>query len=298
MSDGNGGAIRILGNATVIDSCTFVNNTAVNGSAVCFESGIVLLIRNSTFIDNTGVNGTVYMHKDAESTVIYTSTFQNNTAYLGAGVFYAGPVWYFIDASTFQKFSGNNVTYNSTVIVNGTHNITVVAYENNGTDIFTGFAENITERARLCIDTVYVSLIGLDGGYHAGNVRDDPTDFVTGMNMVAPDGKIIFVNSSEEWSMADLYGGRSSYVNYKFNVTFVGNNTTLKKFKFTNGVYAYDVSLSGFNIVNDDGCVVWQARNGTVTNCSFTSKDTVAFVVTGANLTIVDSSLLVVVIFS
>ena len=288
LSDGNGGAIRILSNATVIDSCTFINNTAVNGSAVCFESGIVFLIRNSTFIDNHAVNGTVYMHKDAESTMIYSSTFRNNTAYLGGGVFYAGPVWYYIDGATFQKFSGNNATYNATRVVNGS-SVIVSAYNDNGTNIFTGFAPNETDRARLCIDTVYVALIGRDGNPHTGDNRSDPTDFDTALSMVAPNGKIIFVNSTETWNMYDWYS-KQNYINYKYNVTIIGNDTRLVGFKFTNGVYAYDVSLSGFNISNDDGCVVWQARDGTVTNCSFTSENTVAFIVEGENMIITDSS--------
>ena len=283
LSDGNGGAIRILGNTTVIDSCTFVNNTAVNGSAVCFESGIVFLIRNSTFIDNHAVNGTVYMHKDAESTLIYSSTFRNNTAYLGGGVFYAGPVWYYIDGATFQSSEDyNNATYNATISI-------VSAYDKNGTFVFTGFDPDYNKRARLCIDTVYVSLMGLDGNPHAGDVRSDPTDFNTALSMVAPNGKIIFVNSTETWNMNEWYS-KQNYINFKYNVTIIGNDTRLVGFKFTNRVYAYDVSLSGFNISNDDGCVVWQARNGTVTNCSFTSKNTVAFIVEGENMTIVGSS--------
>lgn len=277
---GNGGALRIINDAAVIDNCTFMNNTACNGSAISFEKGVVLIIRDSTFINNTALgNGTVYMYDDANSTMTFNSNFMDNTAYLGSAIYYAGPVWYYADLLTLTRLNqttSNNDTYNDTL-----------PYWDNNTKIFTGFNESYMLRAKLCLMDVYVNLAGYTG-VHNGT-RDDPTDIAMAFQMVAPTGTIYFVNSSEIWNMSELYSSSES-VNYKFGITFEGNNTTSTDYKFINSVYGYDVTMSDFHIINTDTCVEWKARNGTIINSSFTSKDHVAFNLTGENLTICDSS--------
>lgn len=280
---GNGGALRIINDDVVIENCTFMNNTACNGSAISFEKGIVLIIEDSTFINNTALgNGTVYMYDDANSTMTLNSTFRDNTAYLGSAIYYAGPVWYYADGFTLTNLINANET-NKDLYAGS------LPYWENNTKIFTGFNESYWDRAKLCVMDVYVTLEAkLDGQTHNGTI-DDPTDFDMAFQMVAPTGTIHFVNSSETWNMSKLYN-KNEATNYKFGITFEGNNTTVTDYKFINSIYAYDVTMSGFNIINNDTGVEWKARNGIIINSSFTSKDHVAFNITGENLIICDSS--------
>jgi len=278
---GNGGALRIINDAAVIENCTFMNNTACNGSAISFEKGVVLIIENSTFINNTALgNGTVYMYDDANSTMTLNSTFMDNTAYLGSAIYYAGPVWYYADGLTLTNLIKANDT-------NKDLYDDILPYWENNTKIFTGFNESYWYRAKRCVMDVYVNLAGYSG-VHNGT-RDDPTDVGMAFQMVAPTGTIHFVNSSETWNMTKLYN-KNEEINYKFGITFEGNNTTSTDYKFINTVYGYDVTMSDFHIINTDTCIEWKARNGRIINSSFTSKDHVALNITGNDLTICDSS--------
>ena len=278
---GNGGALRIINDAAVIENCTFMNNTACNGSAISFEKGVVLIIENSTFINNTALgNGTVYMYDDANSTMTLNSTFMDNTAYLGSAIYYAGPVWYYADGLTLTNLIKANDT-------NKDLYDDILPYWENNTKIFTGFNESYWYRAKRCVMDVYVNLAGYSG-VHNGT-RDDPTDIGMAFQMVAPTGTIHFVNSSEIWNMTKLYN-KNEEINYKFGITFEGNNTTSTDYKFINTVYGYDVTMSDFHIINTDTCIEWKARNGRIINSSFTSKDHVALNITGNDLTICDSS--------
>lgn len=250
-SNPNGGVIYITKDNTVIDGCSFYNNSAVNGSCIIMVSGDILTVMNSTFNgNNASYGGAIYINNCTNQSMIYTSTFKDNVAYLGAGIYYNETLWYTEEDNTYIS---NTIT-------------------NTDSEMASLYTDIYYLKANRTYRIVYVKI----GGDGLGNEPDHPTTFAKGFDMVAPRGQIIFVENGETLTYSGI-----SRSNAKFGVAFIGNNTTLEGITFNNLVQGYDVNISGFHFVNNDSCVIWQGRNGNIVNCTFTSKDESALILRG-----------------
>ena len=73
----NGGVIRTLG-ASTINTCTFINNTAVNDGGVIYTTGANLTIENSNFTGN-GANRGSAVYSTSANVSVTSCSFINNT---------------------------------------------------------------------------------------------------------------------------------------------------------------------------------------------------------------------------
>ena len=96
-SSGNGGAVYVVGNDTLISFCDFDRNTAEsgNGSAI-YTEGLRTTIVFSDFTNHKAIDGTVYI--EGNNSVFNACEFYNNTADCGACIYAEG---------------NNNVVFNS-----------------------------------------------------------------------------------------------------------------------------------------------------------------------------------------
>ncbi|OWT32723.1 hypothetical protein BGI41_06195 [Methanobrevibacter sp. 87.7] len=102
----------------IIDSCTFINNSAVNGSAISYPTGFqfsgdrIGVINNCTFINNTATDYAGALFVDPTMTMNITNNkFYDNTAEYGAAVV-VGNVDKSIEGNSNITFINNTMTNN------------------------------------------------------------------------------------------------------------------------------------------------------------------------------------------
>ena len=269
--NGNGGVLYWNGDNAYIYNCTFQNNvlsdyTSSGKGGVIYVTGNsdIFTVEKCTFKDNKAYDGgAIYVDDVTDNTLIYNSVFTGNyVAHYGGALYYEGSICYYVDENTNRDFSGNYAAGNS-------------LYAN----IYDG-------EATKCILDVYVSLNG--GG--DGSTFNTPTNFKNGFKLVAPNGKITFVKENEIFNLGEDY--RIS----KFNVTFIGNHSTLNDASFT--ITPTSHSIKFYNLIftgNSEYTIIWNGVDGIVENCIF--KDNggnnglkgAAIQVYGNNLVIINS---------
>ena len=240
--NGDGGVLYWNGDNAYIYNCTFRNNklSSSNGKGGAIFIGgdsDIFVIEDCNFFTNEAYNGgAIYVDDVTDNTLIYNSAFATNTAsHYGGALYYEGGICYYVDDHT--SFTGNSATGDS-------------QYD----DIYD------SDGATKCILDVYVSLNG--GG--TGKTFNSPTTFQNGFKLVAPNGKITFVNKNEIFTIKDNY-----HIS-KFNITFLGNNSTLKDLSFTINPTSYSIKF--YNLIftnNEDYTIIWSSIDGVVENCTF-----------------------------
>ena len=263
------GNILVDGNNIKINNVIFKNgknnNLFTNGSAVELLNGSDFFMVHCTFINNTAYNGgAVYINNETNSSYILDCVFHDNTASnLGGAVFVESGIYYFISSSTRD-------TFNTTFRYND-------LYDDN-TYVF--------------MEDVWVvsNVVTGNGTY------DDPTGFNDAFNRVSPFGTIHFRISGDVFDYTALPYLDKTCV--KINLTFMGNNTTIKGLTFICGEYATGVSIYNF-IFSDyskNSVIFWQGDNGKIVNCSFINNggfdvgDGAAVNVDANNLNIINCS--------
>ena len=273
---GDGGVIYWNADNGYVYNCTFTNNKLTGSSS---KGGAIMVTGNSdifivelcTFSGNDAYDGgSIYVNDVTNNTLILKSNFVSGKAtHYGGAIYYNGKICYYIDDDT--VFAANTASGDS-------------RYK----DIYDA-------QTTKCIMDVYVSLDGTGDG----SSFDNPTNFNTGFNKVAPGGKITFVKANE------VYNLNSNYAIGKFAISFYGNNSTFKGASFTIAPAAYNINFN--NIIfksNSINAIVWDGIGGNVINCSFIDNGGsgglkgAAIQGTGNNLTIINSMFAVTSAFS
>ena len=243
--NGNGGVLYWNGDNAYIYNCTFQNNvlssyTSSGKGGVIYVTGNsdIFTVEKCTFKDNKAYDGgAIYVDDVTDNTLIYNSVFTGDYAtHYGGALYYEGSICYYVDENTNRDFSGNFAGGNS-------------AYAN----IYDG-------EAIKCILDVYVSLNGDGDGF----TFNTPTNFNNGFKLVAPNGKINFVAENEIFNLGEDY--RIS----KFNVTFLGNHSTLNDASFI--ITPTSHSIKFYNLIftgNTEYTIIWNGVDGVVENCTF-----------------------------
>ena len=236
------GNIHVVGDNVKISGSLFKNgcNNTVGGvgSAVVLMGGNDFLIESCTFINNHAYNGgAVYIKNVTDSSYILNSVFIGNTASnLGGAVFIEAGIYYFISDSTRK-------TFNTTMRFN---------------DLFDNNTLVYMEDVWVVKDVVV-----------ANGTYDDPTGFNDAFNKVSPFGTIHFKIANETYDYTSL--GYLEKTCVKFNLTFAGNNTTIKGLTFICSEYATGVKIYNFIFSDYSGSpvIIWNGDNGMVVNCTF-----------------------------
>ena len=243
--NGNGGVLYWNGDNAYIYNCTFQNNvlssyTSSGKGGVIYVTGNsdIFTVEKCTFQNNRAYDGgAIYVDDVTDNTLIYNSIFSGDYAtHYGGALYYEGSICYYVDENTNRDFSGNFAGGDS-------------LYAN----IYDG-------EATKCILDVYVSLNG-DGD---GSTFNTPTNFKNGFKLVAPNGKLTFVRENEIFNLGEDY--RIS----KFNVTFIGNHSTLNDASFTITTTSHDIKF--YNLIftgNSEYTIIWNGVDGIVENCIF-----------------------------
>ena len=233
------GQLIVNGDNVEINNCIFKNihNKQTNGGAIFVKSGEYVFIGNCIFINNTALNGgAVYIHNVTDSSYILNSVFINNTASnLGGAVYVEPGIYYFISESTRK-------TFNTTLKFNDLYDLGTLVY----------------------MEDVWVAhdVVEANGTY------DDPTGFNDAFNKVSFFGTIHFryENETFDYTLTPL---QKTCV--KFNVTFMGNNTTFKGLTFVCSEYATGITFNNFifSDYSQDSVFIWNGDEGYVVNCTF-----------------------------
>ena len=241
--NGDGGVLYWNGDNAYIYNCIFQNNklSSTNGKGgviyITGDSDIFSVEKCSFKSNNAYDGGAIYVDDVTDNTLIYDSVFTGNyVTHYGGALYYEGSICYYVDENTNRDFSGNFAGGDS-------------SYAN----IYDG-------EATKCILDVYVSLNG-DGD---GSTFNTPTNFKNGFKLVAPNGKLTFVRENEIFNLGEDY--RIS----KFNVTFIGNHSTLNDASFTITTTSHDIKF--YNLIftgNSEYTIIWNGVDGIVENCIF-----------------------------
>ena len=238
---GDGGVIYWNADNGHVYNCTFTDNkltgsSSKGGAIMVTGNSDIFIVESCTFSGNDAYDGgSIYVNDVTNNTLILKSNFVSGKAtHYGGALYYKGKICYYVDDDT--VFAANTASADS-------------RYK----DIYDA-------QTTKCIMNVYVSLDGTGDG----SSFDNPTNFNTGFNKVAPGGRITFVKANE------VYNLNSNYAIGKFAISFYGNNSTLKGASFTIAPAAYNINFN--NLIfksNSINAIVWKGMGGNVVNCSF-----------------------------
>ncbi|MBQ6628940.1 MAG: DUF11 domain-containing protein, partial [Methanobrevibacter sp.] len=276
---GNGSAVYILGQRTIINNTKFYNHYAVNGTVFIkgnnaeihdniFEENYAdqgsafYIIGNNTgifdsnFTKNDGINGTIYINgKDTE---VYNSEFEENYAVDGAGIFILGNDTKIFN-STFDKNEGLDglgvyIIGSNTDIVNST-------FKNQ--DGFSGCGVYIEGNDTRILNSTFNHNDAAFGAgvYIEGN--DNLISNSTFSDNVAVDGAGVYIrgdnatiNASSKFIKNNASSGGAIYI--EGNFAKVGNNTFYQN-----------------NVTHQGGAVFVHGDNSTFTSNNFTENEAI-----------------------
>ncbi|WP_458402816.1 right-handed parallel beta-helix repeat-containing protein, partial [Methanobrevibacter sp.] len=119
---GDAGAIYVIGNDTHIKNCIFRENKADGEGAAIYIYGQRTIVEGSKFYNHTCDNGTIFI--EGNNVTIKDSTFEDNYAEIGSAIYILGSRTE-INHSTFENNNGTNGTVyikgNNTKIISGSN---------------------------------------------------------------------------------------------------------------------------------------------------------------------------------
>ena len=281
INTGNGVAINSMV-LTNIEECIFINNTATTGIvSLNYDESNVL---KSSFINNTA-NWASAIRVNANNIKIKSSNFTDNSANSNdlSGAVYINGDYTLITESNFTGNKGN--IRGAAVYITRSSGEKYYYYIDSFTtatcgniagqnDIYSTYGQKL-------MNEVYVILNpdGVSGSDKSGVDERTPTNFEIAFNRVAPDGSIIFVNSSEtynsftieisEHNKGDSYNG-TIFVCEKYGVKFYGKNTTFVNLRFSINSKSYGVEFNNITFTGyNNSTIIWNSENGVINNCIF-----------------------------
>ncbi|MEL6673344.1 MAG: choice-of-anchor Q domain-containing protein [Bacteroidota bacterium] len=232
-----GGAIRLIANEGLLDSCTFLNNKAVLGGGIACL-GSVPVVKGCTFMGNDAFEGGGIYNNGSDPTVL-NCLFDGNSGGDGAGIYNTAASSPLIEGSTFKNNQafGRGGAIENFILSNPT--ITDCWFEKNQAGDFGGAIMN-DEAAPTVTNCLFLDNQANDNGGGIYNQNADPTiSFCSFINNKADDhgggiandqnSHLRIQNSAFVFNSAKKGGGMISENNSVFqlaNCTFTQNSTS------------------------------------------------------------------------
>ena len=273
-----GGALYLTQEQCRITYSEFRGNIAVDGGAVCmcgdelYVGDCVFTNNNATHSNTLGGGGAIFV--DGNFVQLYNSIFQYNYAtYYGGAIFINGTNrFYAVNSKVRINFNDTNYCNGPDPRV-GKYDVELPAFNPMKIDKEFNY-HNIYEYAAMeLIEEVYVLKYptAIPNNNFTGD-RQNPVTFHDALQMVAPNGKIIFINSSEVYTQfhdGTPYGG--SQLTFTRGFSIIGNDTTIVNLRFLidqDNFKIYNIKFTGCN----DSVVIFDGYNGHVENCTFSDN--------------------------
>ena len=273
-----GGALFLTQEQCRITYSEFRGNVAVDGGAV-FAGGDELYVSECKFTNNNathpntlGGGGAIFV--DGNFVQMYNSIFQFNYAtYYGGAIFINGTNrFYAVNSKVRMNFNNTNYCDGPDPRV-GKYGVELPPFNAMKFDKEFNYHDIYEYAAMELIEEVYVLKYptAIPNNNFTGD-RQNPVTFHDALQMVAPNGKIIFINSSEIYTQfhdGTPYGG--SQLTFTRGFSIFGNDTTIVNLRFLidqDNFKIYNIKFTGCN----DSVVIFDGYNGYVENCTFSDN--------------------------
>ena len=273
-----GGALFLTQEQCRITYSEFRGNVAVDGGAV-FAGGDELYVSECKFTNNNathpntlGGGGAIFV--DGNFVQLYNSIFQFNYAtYYGGAIFINGTNrFYAVNSKVRMNFNNTNYCDGPDPRV-GKYGVELPPFNAMKFDKEFNYHDIYEYAAMELIEEVYVLKYptAIPNNNFTGD-RQNPVTFHDALQMVAPNGKIIFINSSEIYTQfhdGTPYGG--SQLTFTRGFSIFGNDTTIVNLRFLidqDNFKIYNIKFTGCN----DSVVIFDGYNGYVENCTFSDN--------------------------
>ena len=273
-----GGAVYLTHEKCSILNSNFTGNVACDGGAVfcsgdeLFVNGCVFTHNNATHPNTLGGGGAIFV--DGNFVQLYNSIFQYNYAvYYGGAIFINGTNrFYSVNSKVRVNFKDTNYCDGPDPRV-GKYGVELPPFNTMKLDKEFNYHDIYEYAAMELIEEVHVLKYpdSIPNNNFTGD-RQNPVTFHDALQMVAPNGKIIFINSSEVYTHFNdgtAYGG--SQLSFTRGFSIIGNDTTLVNLRFLidkDNFKIYNIKFTGCN----DSVVIFDGYNGYVENCTFSDN--------------------------
>ncbi|KZX11067.1 transglutaminase domain-containing protein [Methanobrevibacter filiformis] len=223
-----GGALDSHGSNTLVKNCTFRDNSAVRGGALCFNNGTGNVVIDSTFINNNAPDGGAIRLISTE-TSLQNNTFRNNYVNNNGGAIIVSSSKINMKKNIFINNKATKGQGGAIHIISGTFNISNSKFHNNTAKIGGSIYTNIVLSA---INTIFKNnkASGNGGAIYSTKNLNINGGSVTSNTAIYGSG--IYVKGALKISKTSFSGNLgkifSVYISLSKNKINAGNKLTVK----------------------------------------------------------------------